>query len=220
MSDSTYPYLCYPSAVSLPRVPDLHRLVYQRYGIILYSMKKKKVITKETKLVRKAARTVDELSQASVEQAAAIAWEAPEFQEYQRGWPWILGLVLVSFVLLAIFYTQDNWSAMAVVALSAVVIYQQANTRPKTIKFRVDEAGFSAGKEAIGWNELKSFWLDEASSSPHLYLETTHRWYPIRTIHLTKVDPLELQARLQQYLPEHLTRGEALTDMAIRWLKL
>lgn len=183
-------------------------------------MKKKKVAAKDTKPARKAVRTVDELSQASAEQAAAIAWEAPEFQEYQRGWPWVLGLVLISFILLAIFYTQDNWSAMAVVALVAVVTYQMANKKAKTIKFRVDEAGFTAGKDVIGWNELKSFWLDETSPAPHLYLETTHRWYPIRTIHLAKVDPLELQARLQQYLPEHLTRGEALTDMAIRWLKL
>ncbi len=183
-------------------------------------MKKKRSATKERKPVRKSVRTVDELSQASANEAAAIAWEAPEFAEYQRGWPWIFGLVLVSFGLLAIFYTQDNFSAMAVVALVAVVTYQIANTKPKTMKFRVDEAGFTVGSEVIDWNELRSFWLDEAAPSPHLYLETTHRWHPVRTIHLAKVDPVELQARLQQYLPEHRTRGEALADMAIRWLKL
>lgn len=183
-------------------------------------MKKKKATTKETKPARKTVRTVDELSQASAQQVAAIAWESPEFQEYQRGWPWVIGLVVISFALMAIFYTQDDYSAMLVVALLAVVTYQMANRRPKTIKFRVDESGFTAGKEVLGWNELKSFWLDEAAPSPHLYLETTHRWHTIRTIHLSKIDPYELQARLQQYLPEHLTRGEALTDMAIRWFKL
>jgi len=183
-------------------------------------MAKKKMTPKETKPSRKPVRTVDELSQASAEQAAAIAWEAPEFAEYRRGWSWVIGLVLISFVLLAIFYTQDDYSAMMVVALLAVVIYQMANKKPKTIKFRVDESGFTAGKEILRWNELRSYCLDEAAPSPHLYLETTHRWHPIRTIHLAKIDPYELQARLQQYLPEHLTRGEALTDMAIRWFKL
>lgn len=167
------------------------------------------------------ARAVDELSGLSASAHGDIAWEAPEFQEYQRGWLWILGLILVTFGLLAVFFTMDDYSAMAVTVLAAVVIYQQANQKPKIVQYRVDDEGFHMGEELLGWNQLKSFWLSaDVAHSPHLYLETTHRWLPVRTIHLAKIDPAELRDRLAQYLPEHMTRGEATTDLLIRWLKL
>jgi hypothetical protein len=174
-----------------------------------------------TKRERTVSRTVDELSQETATHADSIAWEAPQFAEYQRGGLWVLGLVAISFLLMAIFYTVDDYSAIYVVVAAAIVLYQQANAKPKIVTYRVDEDGFLIGTERLDWSRLKSFWLSAGDDDrPHLYLETTNRWDPILTIHLAKVDPLALRERLVAYLPEHITRGEALEDTLIRWLNL
>ncbi|MBI4185715.1 hypothetical protein HY524_01535 [Candidatus Berkelbacteria bacterium] len=166
-------------------------------------------------------RAIDELSGQPTLERRPIAWEAPQFQEYQRGWLWLLGLVIITLSLAAIFFTINDYSAMVVVLLAAVVIYQQANAKPKQIVYRIDEDGIHIGSESLDWTQLKAFWLSAPSGAkPHLYLETTNRWHPVRTIHLVNVDPADLQARLEQFLPEHLTRGEATADLLVRWLKL
>lgn len=150
-----------------------------------------------------------------------IAWEAPEFMYYKKGWVWVAFLLALAFAFMAIFYTMNDYSAMAVVALAAVVLYQQAQARPKTLKYRVDEDGFQIGEERFGWNDLRSFWITVGDHDrAHLYLESTTQWLPVKTVHLANVDPEDLRTRLAAHLPEHVTRGEAFADLLIRWLKL
>lgn len=178
--------------------------------------------TKKSKKTTRTKRKVDELSDSEVSTgSSSIAWEAPEFQYYEKGWMWTAGLLVIAVIFLGVFYYMKDYSAMAVVALAAIVFYQQAGQKPRSIKYRVDEQGFLIDKETIRWNQLKSFWLSAAEGhNPHLYLESIGRFTPTRTLHLANVDPVELRARLQQYLPEHVTRNEAWTDLLIRWLKL
>ena len=171
---------------------------------------------------RAETKAVDELSEQTHRHGSdSIAWEAPEFMYYKKGWVWIALLMTIAFVFMAIFYTMNDYSAMAVVGLAAVVLYQQARLKPKTIKYRVDEDGFQIGDERFGWNDLRSFWITVGEHDrAHLYLESTTAWLPVKTVHLANVDPEDLRQRLAMHLPEHVTRGEAFADLLIRWLKL
>lgn len=168
-------------------------------------------------------QSVDELSRQSADtQGAWFAWEAPAFTYYKKGWLWQLTFLVVGLALVAYFYYVDgrNYSAMAVVLAALVVLWQQAQEQPASIRYEVGDAGFRMGDKLFTWQELKSFWLADQSEYHHLYLDTTNRWAPVQTIHLANVESAALRARLAEHLPEQATNGELWTDRFIRWFKL
>ncbi len=162
-------------------------------------------------------RRVDELSESAATEW--IAWEAPEFAYYEKSWLWTTAVLFVAFSLVGIFYQMRDYSAMAVVAAGTLVFIQQAWIRPKTLRYAISSDGIQVGERAYAWSELKSFWLIESTSQPHLYLETTGRWLPTRTIYLKNVESAEVRARLAQHLPERTTQGEQASEIASRLLK-
>lgn len=174
----------------------------------------------EAKRPARRAPLLDELSTGTHDEASWIAWEAPEFTYYKKGGLWMALVVLAALIFVSLFFLERNWSALAVTVLGAIVFVQQARVKPKMIRFSLDDEGFHEGARLYTWSELKSFWVsDRPGPLDHLYLETTARWLPVRTIHLANIDPQELRARLSYHLPEHTTRGEALADLLIHWLK-
>ncbi len=180
----------------------------------------KKQSKPEAKRTARKPSLVDELSTGTHDEASWIAWEAPQFTYYEKGWLWSALVGLVALIFVYFFWLERNWSAIAVTVLGAIVFVQQARVKPKLIRFSLDDEGFHEGAKLYTWNELKSFWVsDRPGPYDHLYLETTHRWLPVRTIHLANVDPQELRARLSAHLPEHTTHGEQLTDQLIHWLR-
>ncbi|MBI4032659.1 hypothetical protein HY374_03070 [Candidatus Berkelbacteria bacterium] len=172
------------------------------------------------KRAARESKAIDELSgQPANGGAGWIAWEAPAFAYYEKNWLWITGVVVAALVFLVLFYLDENYSAMVVVVLGAVVFIQHAQTKPEQMKYAVDEEGFHVGERRYTWSELKSFWISERPGFHHLYLETTARWLPVRTIHLANVEPGEVRLRLAQHLPERRTGGAEWTDRLIHWLR-
>ena len=172
--------------------------------------------SKQTKPQKTPA--IDQLSTNAAD-VTRIAWESPAFAYYENSWVWIAGVVSVGLILLGVFFWLKDYSAMAVVVAGTVVFIQQSRKKPEDIIYVVDNSGIRVGNKTYGWTELKSFWLVEEPGNDHLYLETTNRLLPTRTIHLANVEPAEVRARLVQHLPERTTRGEELADKLIRFLR-
>lgn len=169
---------------------------------------------------RTEQKAVDELSgKGAVSGGSWIAWEAPAFAYFEKNWIWNLAVGLGALVFLVLFYLEKNYSAMAVVVLGTVVFVQQARIKPGLVKYSLDDEGFHVGEQTYTWGELKSFWLSERPGFDHLYLETTARWLPTRTIHLANVEAGELRMRFAQHLPERRTESAEWTDRVIHWLK-
>ncbi|MBI2589474.1 hypothetical protein HYW32_00345 [Candidatus Berkelbacteria bacterium] len=168
---------------------------------------------------KKGTGAVDELSGTLQREGSWLAWEAPEFVYFEKSWLWVVGLLAVAAFFIIVFYFMRDYSAMLVVALAAVVFYQQSRQKPVMVRYSIDEHGFKAGEKFYDWDQLKSFWITAKAGNPHLYLETTLKFLPVRTIHLAHVEPVELRARLRNHLPEQMTRGEIFTDRLMRWLK-
>ncbi len=166
----------------------------------------------------KPAAAVDELS-AGAADTSRIAWEAPAFAYYEKSWLWIAGATVVGLAFAGVFLWLKDYSALAVAVVGTAVFIQQARKRPDDIRYTVDATGFTAGATVYAWSQLKSFWLIDEPRGGHLYLETTNRLLPIRTVHLANVEPAEVRARLAQHLPERTTRGEELADRFLRFIR-
>lgn len=164
------------------------------------------------------AASLDHLSAAAAD-LSRIAWESPAFAYYEKSWLWTGGALVVGLLFLGVFFWLKDYSAMAVVVAGTAVFIQQARKKPEQVQYVVDGAGFTAGSTTYPWSQLKSFWLLDEAQGGHLYLETTNRLLPIRTIHLANVDGAEVRARLTQHLPERTTRGEELADRILRFLR-
>ena len=173
-------------------------------------------INKSTKIVSTPA--LDHLSTGAAD-TTRIAWEAPAFAYYEKTWLWMGGVVLVGLIFLGVFFLLKDYSAMAVVVAGTAVFLQQARKKPEQIQYAVDNDGIKVGDKLFSWTELKSFWLIDEAGGGHLYLETTNRLLPVRTIHLANVEPSEVRARLVQHLPERTTRTEELADRILRIIK-
>lgn len=165
-----------------------------------------------------ATPKVDELSSGAGD-LSRIAWEAPAFAYYDKSWLWIAGVVTVGVILLGVFIYLRDYSAMAVVVVGTLVFLQQSRKKPEQLQYVIDQAGVTVGTTTYPWSALKSFWLVTDVSGGHLYLETTNRLLPTRTIHLANVEPAEVRARLAQRLPERTTQGEELADRLLRILR-
>lgn len=165
-------------------------------------------------------KTLDQLSANQQKNSPWLAWEAPEFEYYEKNWRWYVGLIMIVLALATWFYLTRNYSAIAVVTLAAILIYQHASRSPQNIKYTLDLEGFKIKDKLYSWDQLKSFWIVINQGSSHLYLETTNRPFTIKAVHLDNVDLDELRARLIRHLPEQSTYGERLTESFIRWFKL
>lgn len=161
---------------------------------------------------------LDHLSTGAAD-GSRIAWESPAFAYYEKSWLWMGGAVLVGLIFLGIFFYLQDYSAMAVVVAGTTVFLQQARKKPEDVQYAVDTDGIKVGERLYSWTELKSFWLIDEEHGGHLYLETTSRLLPVRTIHLANVEPSEVRARLVQHLPERTTRTEELADRILRIIK-
>lgn len=171
---------------------------------------------KQTKT--QSAPRVDELSTGAGD-LSRIAWEAPAFAYYDKSWLWITSVVLIGIVLLGVFIYLRDYSAMAVVIVGTLVFLQQSRKKPEVVQYIIDQAGVTVGATSYSWSSLKSFWLAGDEDGSHLYLETTNRITPTRTIHLANVEAAEVRARLAQRLPERTTQGEELADRLLRILR-
>jgi hypothetical protein len=161
---------------------------------------------------------LDHLS-AGAADTTRIAWEAPAFAYYEKSWLWMGSVVLVGLIFLGVFFYLKDYSAMAVVVAGTAVFLQQARKKPEQVQYAVDNEGIKVGDKLFNWTELKSFWLIDETGGGHLYLETTNRLLPVRTIHLANVEPSEVRARLVQHLPERTTKSEELADRILRIIK-
>jgi hypothetical protein len=148
-----------------------------------------------------------------------IAWNAPAFAYYDKSWLWMAGVAFIGLIFVVIFILLKNWSAIAVVVVGTAVFIQQAHKKPEQIQYAVDNDGIKIGDKLLDWTQLKSFWLIDEQGGGHLYLETTGRLLPIRTIHLANVEAAEVRARLVQHLPERTTKTEELADRILRIIR-
>jgi len=119
-----------------------------------------------------------------------------------------------------LFVLLSQYTLAVIVFLASLVMVLGSSDQPQILTHTVTPKGLLINNWLLSWNDVKSFWIVGAPEGNKLYLETVKRGLPIVTVYLGKANPEVLRAELLKYLPEHPTRGEQLTDVLARLLRV
>lgn len=138
---------------------------------------------------------------------SSVEWSASEFISHEKGFGWyavlILGAVLVGGVLY--FATRDVVS-VAVVIIMAIILAIASARKPKTINYKVDESGLTAGNKFYPYKAYKSFAMPEDGPFAIVVLVPLKRLeFPI-SAYLAPDSQQKVVETLSNHLP--LERGE------------
>ena len=92
----------------------------------------------------------------------------PEFEYYEKDIKWYVyfGIIMGIIVLISIF--NRNFTLIAIVLLSAILIVIRAGRKPNLIKLIISGDGISLGNEFWEYKDIKSFSLFEADGKKYL----------------------------------------------------
>ncbi len=88
----------------------------------------------------------------------SVEWSASEFVAHEKGFGWYAALMLGAVLIAAglYFITRDRVAA-AVVVIMAIILAIIAARPPRTINYRVNEFGLTAGNKFYPYKAYKSF---------------------------------------------------------------
>lgn len=151
---------------------------------------------------------------------ADLSWKAPDFHLHPRGVLWGFSVVGIGATAAILFALYGNYTLAAIVFLASLVLVLGSADRPEMLTHTVTPKGLVINNWLLSWNYVKSFWIISVPEGNKLHLDTVKRGLPVVTVYLGDKDPDTVRQTLSRYLPEHPTRGEQLTDILARLLKV
>lgn len=153
-----------------------------------------------------------------------LAWEAPEFTQYERGSRWLIVIWVIALVLssAALWYYHLTFFGIvsAIVPLAAAAaLTGQSRVKPQMIRISLTNSGIEYQDEVYAWNQLKSFWFVARPQGLTLMIETLRRVVPFLSIEVINVDPGTIRSFLAAHLPEQFDRTEELGDRLSRFFR-
>lgn len=149
-----------------------------------------------------------------------LAWEAPEFLAYIRGWKYyaLLSVVFLAVIGYAI-YTRD-WFVIVIFIIVAGFILWYQQKEPITRKYRITQLGVYEDNKFYQFNEIFSYWFLLDNEYKVLNIIFAKKYLPQLTILLNGTDPIAVRNVLSKHIPEEGNRTETLLDRLVRLFRL
>ena len=110
-----------------------------------------------------------------------IAWQAPEFEYYEKDVSWYWLSVIVAVIVLSIAVWQKNFLFAAFIVFAEILILVWAGQKPKTVEFKINEQGLTiGGRKFYPYAEIVGFSADEngADEWPEIIFRFQRRLQP------------------------------------------
>lgn len=145
-----------------------------------------------------------------------VEWTASEFINHDKGFSWYLALAGLGIVAAAVLYfiTRDVVSSV-VICLFAIILGVAGARKPRTLTYRLDTKGLSAGNKFHAYGEFKSFALIEEGAFNSITLLPIKRVSLPLSLYVSPEDEPKILEVLGQYLPMQ-QGGMELTDNLMR----
>jgi hypothetical protein len=163
----------------------------------------------------KSAKSVSQSAQSS-----ALSWRAPQFHFFPKSSLWTIVALALTITASYGFFLVNFFALAAIVLLGGLTLILMANARPKIYEHKVDRKGIWVGKNLIHWVTLRSFWTVPHEGYDKLYLETTDRIRPQKTLLFPRAKHLSIREAVGRHIPEHPTRGELFSETLARLLRI
>lgn len=167
-----------------------------------------------------AAKNGQELPKAAFDQAL-LAWMAPRYLRYERGWIWFAVLFVLAGAMAVYGYFEGSWPMVAFFAILPFVLILEHLKKPEDTVVVVSPYGIRFGELRIPYSHIRRFWiLHNPPFVDELHILTDSRVHPELTIQLMGTDA----ALLRQYLVTQALEWEGKSlgamDMLVRILRL
>lgn len=150
-----------------------------------------------------------------------LAWIAPEYLRYERGWLWFTFLFIISGLLIAYAYFTHSITMMVVFAILPLVLILEHRKKPKLVDVVLSPYGIKFGVLQVPYNAVRAFWVTHNPPAINeLHLHTTRKLHPDILIPLGGTDPSLVRQYLVTQIPEWEGRELSLLDILIRVLRL
>jgi len=150
-----------------------------------------------------------------------IAWHAPHYLRYERGWFWFVAVFAVCGALAAYGYFNDAITMAVVFAILPFVLILEHMKKPAAVLVVISEYGIRFGELRIPYSRMRGFWiLHQPPMVDELHLLTDSRLHPELTIQLMGNDAALLRQFLVTQITEFEGKNLGMLDSMVRILKL
>lgn len=133
---------------------------------------------------------------------AAVSWTASEFIAHQKSFSWYALLVLITAVVAAaIFFLTKDKVSTTVVVLAAIVFGVYASRKPRTIGYKVDNAGLTIGQKFYDYGQFRSFAIMDEGAFSSIVFMPLQRFLPLITVYYDPKDEQRIVDTLSDQLP-------------------
>lgn len=163
-----------------------------------------------------------ELLQEMANAQDAFVWEAPSWDEYERGPKWMVWFIVCVIVLTIYAIFTSNYLFAFIVLLAAIILILAGNKKPHPILVQIGQNGIVYNGTFYQYDELDDFAIIyQPPQVKLLYVQPKGITHSRMRISLEDEDPVALRNHLKQYLDEDLTlHEEHVSDIVARLLKL
>jgi len=124
-----------------------------------------------------------------------VNWEAQEYVTRDKNTGWYVGLVMVGLALSGLAIWLQQWTFLALVAVSVVAIMVYSARPPRMLHYSLSDKGLSEGNRLYDFEQFKSFGILRDDKRFSIVLTPRKRFSP----------------RVSVYFPE--AQGEQIVDM-------
>jgi len=150
---------------------------------------------------------------------ALIAWYAPNFLRYERGWMWYLFFGLLDVALIAYAVFSDSWTMALAFIVTPLVYLWEHREKPKMVDVNISSFGIKYGHIRIPFSNIHRFWIIHEPHTDELHLRVKSKMHPEVVIPLMRVNPILLRQYLITQIPEWEGKQLSLIDTIARLLR-
>ena len=123
----------------------------------------------------------------SAKSSAAISWTVNEFEKKDRhpDWIWYAGLLFGLAAAIAFFYANIFFGIFLCIA--GVVVIISARQEPKLLSIELGEKALTINGDALPYEKVVQFWLDETDKPDKLLLRVRGSFMPLLSLPLEGV---------------------------------
>lgn len=146
----------------------------------------------------------------------SIQWTASEFIAHEKSPMWYLSLIAIGAVL-AIFsqlVVHDIITTVAIILVTILFVFV-ASHKPRTLPYRIDDAGVTIGDKTYPYAQFKSFGIVQEGAFSNITLVPLKRFGPPLSIYY----PPEEEEKIVQVLSAYMPTSQVKLDLIDRLLK-
>jgi hypothetical protein len=148
--------------------------------------------------------------------AGEISWTASEFISHQKDSSWYIGLGAATGIsCVAIYLLTRDRITVVMVLVAAIMFGIFASRQPRVMNYRLDEEGLMIGNKHYGYNNFKSFAVQQEGAINSIFLLPLQRFMPGISIYYPPEEEQRILGTISNYLP-HETRTPDVIDRLMR----